>query len=139
MLFIAGNPARFPSSALLPFFAEGSLTKMDYRKRVPFMYPYSNLSTGGPSLLKWTFGCFADRGHNIIQLGVKGSVFQHHLKVYSGSLTYPRGPSRDLDRERNRERHCAARLQFPPVDIRCCRCSHIFHGTSSRRDGARFP
>ena len=37
---------RFPSSALLPFWGEGSPTKIDYRKKG---HPFSNLSTGGPS------------------------------------------------------------------------------------------
>ena len=39
--------ARFPSSALLLFLGEGSPTKIDCRKS---WYPYSNLSTKGPSL-----------------------------------------------------------------------------------------
>ena len=37
--------ARSPSSALLPFFGEGSPTKVACRKQ---RYPHSNLSTGGP-------------------------------------------------------------------------------------------
>ena len=37
---------RSPSSGLLSFLGEGSPTKIDYKKK---SYPYSNLSTGGPS------------------------------------------------------------------------------------------
>ena len=40
------TPPRSPSSALSPFFLGGSPTKIDYRTKG---YPYSNLSTGGPS------------------------------------------------------------------------------------------
>ena len=40
-----GPPARCPSLPL--FLRQGSLTEIDYRKKIG--YPYSNLSTGGPS------------------------------------------------------------------------------------------
>ena len=63
--YIMASPAtpRFSSSAL-PFFGEGSPTKIDYGHR---WYPYSNLSTGEPrastSLLRFgsgwgEIGCF---------------------------------------------------------------------------------
>ena len=42
--------SRSPSSALLPtFLGEGSPTKIDWTTEKGW-YPYSNLSTGGPSL-----------------------------------------------------------------------------------------
>ena len=38
---------RSPSSALLPFFGEGTPTKIDYKK-IKSWYPYSSLSSGAP-------------------------------------------------------------------------------------------
>ena len=45
---------RSPSSASLPFLGEGSPTKIDYSKK----YPYSSLSTGGPSKNIAIANCF---------------------------------------------------------------------------------
>ena len=43
-----------PVVPLYPFFGEGSLTKIDYPEK-GYPYPFSNLSTGGPS-------CVPDEG-----------------------------------------------------------------------------
>ena len=78
---LSGISSRSPVVPFYPFWGEGSPTKTDYREKI--WYPYSNLSTGGPS----HFCCFPQSWQKI---------HQDATVLHATDIWEPRSSSREV-------------------------------------------